>query len=648
MRKQDPIKQSWLLVIPAILMVLCAMAWLFSSQQDAAGELAPVGGVLDARRADFTHTVYTVGDDWEFYPNTLAVNENVLSGRATGEHEESIPYGTYCLTLVAQPEQYLMLSGYSFDYSTRVYVNGRQVLEVGKVAATAEEAEARISYMDIPLYTGEDGRVEIVCQYANFVHKEGGSLPRLYLSSPEKTQEMQRGNDLYSLALSGGLCLFGFYFLLLAAIQREPKYGFLALSCWLMGMRNQNFYVVHLLGPDYNWAIAYRFLVWMLVLQIFALLLLLVSIYRGMVKRCVLGCYVGAYGVLSVLHFVLPTQEIKELTQLGYYVSVPFFAYLIFCLIRHLIQNRTMHWEDGLVLLGYTLLLGADVYETWFGRLVLAVTRRGAAPPYMLLFVLLVAVAIGVQSNRQRDALAESQQQQQVLTQLNQLKTDFLHQMAHELKTPLTVISGYAQLTNWQLAQGQVDQRTEEHMTVISSEARRLSTLVSELVELSNGRGQETQMEQIDVGELFGVAAKVCIPLLEKNNNRLVCSGGTGLRITGNRGMLLQLLINLTVNANKHTQGGTVTYQAKPAPGDPSRVRLWVKDTGEGISPDIVPYIFDKGYSADGGSGIGLYICQAVVESHGGSLTLETTGPKGTTFCILLPRMRKPTHPEEE
>ena len=59
--------------------------------------------------------------------------------------------------LLAQPGQYLMLSGYSFDYSTRVYLNGKQVLEIGKVADTAAASEARINYMDIPIYTGEDG-----------------------------------------------------------------------------------------------------------------------------------------------------------------------------------------------------------------------------------------------------------------------------------------------------------------------------------------------------------------------------------------------------------------------------------------------------------------------------------------------------------
>lgn len=57
-------------------------------------------------------------------------------------------------------------------------------------------------------------------------------------------------------------------------------------------------------------------------------------------------------------------------------------------------------------------------------------------------------------------------------------------------------------------------------------------------------------------------------------------------------------------------------------------------------------YIFDKGYSGDGGSGIGLYICQDVVKYHGGSLTLASTGPGGTTFCILLPHTPEAAQPD--
>ena len=119
-----PKKQTWLLLLPAVLVVLCAMVWLFSSQEDATGELTPADGVLDACGADFAHTVYTLGSDWTFYPETLASTQADLRGRETGAHDESVPYGTYRLELLAQPGQYLMLSGYSFDYSTRVYLNG--------------------------------------------------------------------------------------------------------------------------------------------------------------------------------------------------------------------------------------------------------------------------------------------------------------------------------------------------------------------------------------------------------------------------------------------------------------------------------------------------------------------------------------------
>ena len=244
----------------------------------------------------------------------------------------------------------------------------------------------------------------------------------------------------------------------------------------------------------------------------------------------------------------------------------------------------------------------------------------------------------------QMEALRQAHKQQ------DELRREFTANVSHELKTPLTVISGYAQLTNWQLAQGQADQGMQDHMTVVSSEAQRLSALVSELIELSKGGGRETQTELIELPSLFEAAAKVCQPLLDKRQNRLVCTGGAGLCISGNRGMLLQLLINLTMNANKHTQGGTITYRASLLPGRGNlaldTVCLLVEDTGEGIPEERIPYIFDKGYSGDGGSGIGLYICQDVVKYHGGTLTLASTGPGGTTFRILLPHTPEAAQPD--
>ena len=126
-------------------------------------------------------------------------------------------------------------------------VNGSKVLEIGKVGTSAAESEPRIDYMLIPIYTGEDGTVEVVCQYANFVHREGGGLTQMHLSTAENIDRMRRSRNLYSLVLGGSLCLFGMYFLLFAVFQGEIKYVFLAVICVLLGLRDQNFYVLHLL-----------------------------------------------------------------------------------------------------------------------------------------------------------------------------------------------------------------------------------------------------------------------------------------------------------------------------------------------------------------------------------------------------------------
>lgn len=621
----------------AALLILCGLAALFLRQGEDIQDLTPVAGALDAWEADFAQVIYEVGNDWAHYPLTLASTGEALAGRTATPHDSAIPYATYCLDLQAQPGQYLTLAGWSMDYSTRVYLNGTLVREVGTVADNAQEAEPRIDYMLLPIYTGEDGQVEIVLQYANFVHKSGGHVPALYLSAPENIQQMQERQDLYALTLSGGLCLFALYFLLLAAMQRQGQYAYLALTCVLMGLRNQNFYVVHLLPAEYNWFVAYRFLVWMILMQVFAQLMLLASIYRPAVGRWAVRVYVALYGVLTLLCFLLPTQEIAQLTEWSQWICGPFLVYLVVCLFRR--KSIRFHREDGLVLGCYVLLLLASVYEAEYGQIIITVTRNGTAPPAMLVFVLMLAVAIGLRTERQQAAWQESRRQRDMLAQLNQLKNDFLQQMAHELKTPLTVMSGYAQLTRWQMERDTVDETSRDHLHTISAEAQRLSALVSQLIRVANGEGREVTLEPVPLEALFEDAAQVCVPLLEKHGNRLDCREVSGLTVLGNRGMLLQVLLNLTINANKHTRQGTVTFAA--APGEAGTVCLRVEDTGEGIPPEAVPHIFEKGYSTDGGSGIGLYICRDVVRLHGGRLTLAHTGSDGTAFSIELPEAKE-------
>ena len=435
------------------------------------------------------------------------------------------------------------------------------------------------------------------------------------------------------------------YFLLFAVFQGEIKYVFLAVICALLGLRDQNFYVLHLLPANYNWAVAYRFLVLMITLQPCFLLLLLQSLYEKLAKPIVVRCYAVLYAVLAAAHFILPTQDIAPLSRIGYYLSMPFFLYLVVQLIRRFWRIRRLERDDVLVLLGYLLLFGSNVYEAVFGRIVTTITRHGAAPPYLLVFVFLIAGAISLKINRREQELSESRRQREVLTQLNRLKSEFLHQMAHELKTPLTVMSGYAQLTDWQLSTGAVSADAHEHLQTISSEAQRLSALVSRLIDLANGGSPDIEMGVIDAAQLLSGAADVCRPMLEKKHNRLESDSGEGITLWGNTEMLLQVLINLTVNANRHTENGVIAYRITD---EGERVCLRVSDTGSGIAPDLLPHIFEKGCSGDGGSGIGLTICADAMKIHHGLLEVEHTDADGTVFRLELPKKPLKTQGEND
>lgn len=624
-------------IVCAALIALTMLIFLFSGRDGHFSELTLQNGELDAREADFSSSVYEIEGDWTFYANVLDDGSG-LSGLMPETHDESIPYGTYRIVLYAQPEQYLMIGGYSLDYSTRVFVNGRVQLEIGRVGERAEDSEPRIDYMLIPVYTGADGTVELVLQYANFVHKEGGGQTALYLSTAENIGRMRRSQDLYLLVRGGALCLFAAYFLLFAAIQNERKYFYLAMICLLLGLRDQNFYVLHLLPQDYNWAIAYRFLVLMISLQICALLLLLASLYEKLTRPWVMRCYIALYAGLAAAHFLLPTQEVASLSMVGYYISAPFLLYILFCLVRRLWQTRRMRGDDVLILLGYLLLFCSNMYEAVLGRIVTSITRHGVAPSYTLVFILFAACAISIQVNRREQELSESRRQREVLEQLNRLKSEFLQQMAHELKTPLTVMSGYAQLTDWQLDTQNAASQAHEYLQTISSEAQRLSALVTRLIDLANGASPDVKMEQLAAEPLLSAAADVCRPMLAKRGNRLESFCERELMLWGSEEALMQVLINLTVNAGRHTENGTVTYRAETDPHDAHFACIRVTDTGSGVAPETLEHIFEKGFSGDGGSGIGLYICRDIAQTHGGSLEVEHTGADGTTFLLRLPK----------
>ena len=181
----------------------------------------------------------------------------------------------------------------------------------------------------------------------------------------------------------------------------------------------------------------------------------------------------------------------------------------------------------------------------------------------------------------------------------------------------------------------QLSEKSLQRLQTIYSEADRLGEIVTQLMDYTYGRKKETEMTAVDVGALLKSAESILKPICAKRENRFLLSMEGRYLIHGNYELLLQVLINLIVNASRHTENGSITVKTEKA-GD--LIAFIVADTGNGIAPEDVPHIFEKGYTSGNGRGLGLTICMETIRLHGGTLELVSTGPTGTTFRFTIPR----------
>lgn len=633
---------QWLFPVAVVILSVLLLQLCFSRRELRAVPVAPENGVLDIRALDPDGAVYEVANDWDFYPGALYTPEDFRLGTAgekagAGASASQAACGTYRLRIQAPPGQYLALCSFSLDYATRVFVNGSQVAAFGTVAESAEAFVPQVGYMTIPLYTGESGEVELIYQYANFVHREGGHIPATYLSAPQNIEQFKAGGDLISLTISGGLLLLAIYFLLTAIAGRKTYFLCLVLCCVLMALRDQNFFSIHLLGPDVSWYFAYRALILIVMLMPVSILLLLKALYWRQTRHWPLYLYLALAAAAGVFIVLLPTRELVTVSTAMYWLSIPYLVYLAAGVVRYYLRQRRLGAADILLLIGFSLLLASLAYEALLTGRSAEVTRHGTTVYGMLSFVFLSAASINLRQRQREVELNESRSRSEMLEKMNQLNMDFLHKIAHELKTPLTVISGYAQLTGMQLAGGRISDEAVGNLQTVQQEARRLANMVSRLTEYSYGRKSELQFGPVRPAELLDSVRAIAAPMCGRNHNRIEVAAAACPDIHGNFDMLLQIFINLVVNANKCTQSGTISLRAwQDAEG--RRVVFEVEDTGSGIAAEDLSRIFEQGFSTSGGSGLGLTICREAVEAHGGEIWVERTGPAGTVFAFTVPK----------
>ena len=231
------------------------------------------------------------------------------------------------------------------------------------------------------------------------------------------------------------------------------------------------------------------------------------------------------------------------------------------------------------------------------------------------------------------------------LRRLENMRRDFVANVSHEIKTPLTTIKGFVETLN----QGIVDnpEETERFLGIIDRHVDRLSAIIEDLLTLSKIE-QENEVNAIalESGNLKTViqaAIHICRSKAEEKQIDIRLSCEDGLTSPMDITLLEQAVVNLLDNALKYSDpGSTVTVEAYQKD---SEILLSVRDRGIGIARKHHPRLFERFYRVDkarsrklGGTGLGLAIVKHIAQAHGGSITAESTPGKGSTFTIHLPR----------
>ena len=252
-------------------------------------------------------------------------------------------------------------------------------------------------------------------------------------------------------------------------------------------------------------------------------------------------------------------------------------------------------------------------------------------------------VAVKEDITEQKRVAGELSSAQEAALAANRAKSEFLANMSHEIRTPLSAIIGFSDLT----LRTSLQPRQQDYLQKIQTAGDLLLSIINDILDFSKIEARQLEMEQIPF-RLDTILANVTDIVQQKVNQkrlqlRVATEGDVALDLVGDQHRLSQILVNLLNNAVKFTETGGVSLETTLQKRLPGRVKLkfTVRDTGIGISDELLKKLFQPFTQADGsttrrfgGTGLGLSISKQLVQLMDGEIWCESRSEQGSTFCF--------------
>ena len=611
----------------------------------------------------FSEHIYSIKEtdfrvyDWALYTpeDFAAFGTDPPSGEAPAEYQDArtgenvseyyrsdyARFKTDYLKLRLKPGKTYGIHVENATYAMRLWVDGALLAENGTVSDTAE-GFVPLTRSNTVFFTATGDETVLVMQRANFNHTYWNTAV-IKLGSADLIETMFQ-KHLLSVCLTI-ITLMATALINLGMFFYSPKRGnflFFALASAFIAIRTSltDPKPIMLLFPNLNWYFGHR-------LEHIAFILtglFLLLFYYGVFKKLLPGflpsiSVVLASGVVAA-YIALPPllytrySSVFQIIAIGWLLA--FFCWNSFAVLRSRKSISAFQWTTWAGEIIYVLSIGAERFS--YGSLeTVDISSMGVV---CVAFLQTIALSMDYQQTQKAYETAherelELEQMNENLVRLGRVQTAFFENLIHELKSPLAVIASGCGVSAMLIKRGKTDDKILDRLNLAESEAVRLGKLIDRTSAVSFTSTTAVSVTEEKVTQVLRDAALFCEPICQKRGNSIEVQCGEGDMLYCDRDLILQVLYNLVINANRHTANSAILLTGKT---DEKQTVITVADHGDGIKPELLDKVFERGFSGDGSTGYGLAICKTIMDMHHGEISIRANDGGGTVVELVIYR----------
>ncbi|WP_339275271.1 ATP-binding protein [Paenibacillus sp. FSL W8-0426] len=651
------LKMKYIWIILMTFAVLVGMRWFWTHQMfPVLRDHSPVNGELDLRNVDLDSApLMYLNGEWDFYPHQLLTLQEIRSGKydsipiqvpgdwgdaLNNSDNTSYGYGTYRLQIRMNPiPQPVSFWFKKLQASSEVEINGETVSALGTIGDIPEQYKPN-SLSFTPSYDGNTTKIDLVVRIANFdsPHKGGIMVPAYFGS--QAAMDFSRWYSIgFQLFIFLVLMLHGIYagiLFLINPCEKSLLYALLVtVSVGIAILSAYDNILMLWLPLNYTWGLKVH-LIALLALSMFIILLFRKFTTRRSPSRWT-RIYLAMLLAMMILTTVSPASFIYEIIHYRIFDWLYCTAFVWFITLSVKMVGQQQNDQDIIFILVSASCIISNLLWS-FAELSFNVTT--VFYPFDLIMALAGFSTYWFKKYFRNARLNVELNEQ--LIKADRIKDQFLANTSHELRTPLHGIMNIAHNVVSQ-EKGRLHPGSLQDMNLLITISRRMSHLIGDLLDVVRLKEHRIKLhpEPIRVQSIVPGVLSMLQFMTERKTITLHNDIPDSLpAVMADEKRLVQILHNLIHNALKFTETGMVTLSAEVRE---TKAIIHVSDTGIGMDKETLSRVFspyEQGLSGDGheqGIGLGLSICQQLVELHGGTLSARSEPSKGSTFTFSLP-----------